>query len=289
MRLRPFAAAFICCLSITASAQGEHHSLWSVQGAHNTVYLLGSVHVLKLSDSALPAELMRAYDSSKALVMEVDVGEIMTALTRPSVVAMKLLPAGQTLAMAMGTEIYPRFVAQARDAGLDPDFMTGVQPWAAALTLQQVEFALQGFDPSAGVDMQLASRARADGKPITGLETLEDEYQVFNAMSLEEQRQFVLKSLEDRDNSQRELDAIIKQWRAGDAKGLETAMAIEFRDFPALLERLTIDRNRKWMPAIDKLLDSGRDYLVVVGVLHLIGKDGIVAMLKAQGHDVVQH
>jgi uncharacterized protein len=76
MLARLTAATLCWCVAAIALADGGHHSFWSAKGAHNTVYLLGSVHVLKPEDSDLPPDSLRAYDNSKALVMELDLNNI---------------------------------------------------------------------------------------------------------------------------------------------------------------------------------------------------------------------
>ena len=46
-------------------------------------------------------------------------------------------------------------------------------------------------------------------------------------------------------------------------------------------------RNRQWLPKIEALLKEDRDYLVVVGALHFVGRDGLLALLKQDGHKAV--
>jgi uncharacterized protein YbaP (TraB family) len=54
----------------TAHARGET-SVWSMKGAHNTVYLAGSVHALPKGHSQFPEQLDRAYAAAEVIVLEV--------------------------------------------------------------------------------------------------------------------------------------------------------------------------------------------------------------------------
>ena len=286
---RLLVAVFLLGVSLGARSEDTHHTLWAVKGNHNTVYLLGSVHALKAADSNLPPEAWRAYASAKALVMEINLNEASANKLRGSILDLETLPAGKTLAGALGPDVYNKFTAHAKPLGLDPEFVSHFQPWFAANMLDQLELAKLGFDPDAGVDQQLAKRAQTDHKDIIGLETIEEQIEIFARLSLEEQRRYMLYSLSEVDNTASGLDAIISAWRRGDTKVLEQLLGEAFKEFPDLYSKLTTDRNRKWLPTITGLLNDDHDYLVVVGALHLIGNDGIVELLQRQGYEVVQH
>ena len=91
------------------------------------------------------------------------------------------------------------------------------------------------------------------------------------------------------DNAATALDAIVSAWRRGDTKVLEQLLGEGLEAFPGLYRQLITDRNRKWLPTIIGLIKDDHDYLVVVGALHLVGKDGLVELLQRQGYEVVQH
>jgi uncharacterized protein len=289
MSLRLFVAVFLLGVSIGTRSEDNHHTLWTVKGNHNTVYLLGSVHVLKAADSDLPPEALRAYASAKALVMEINLNEVSANKLLGSALNLQTLPAGETLAGALGPDVYNEFAAHAKPVGLDPEFLSHFQPWFAVQMLNQLEVAKLGFDPNFGVDLQLAKRALTDHKDIIGLETIEEQIEIFAHLSIEEQRHYVLYSLAEVDNIARGLDAIVSAWRTGDTNVLEQLLSEGLEKFPNLYSKLTTDRNRKWLPTITGLLNDDHDFLVVVGALHLVGKDGIVELLQRQGCQVVQH
>lgn len=261
-----------------------------MQGPHNTLYLLGSVHVLKPADSELPQEVAHAYSAASALVMELDLNDIGAAaglLTEDT--SLELLPENQTLASVLGPQVYQRFAAHVQKLGLEPETFERFQPWFAALTMQQAELTQQGFEAGSGVDEQLATRASADHKPIIGLETVDDQLGIFAHLSLPQQRRLMLYMLDEAEDAAKSADQIVAAWRRGDTHELEHLLSESAAEYPELFRMLTTDRNRRWLPTLLGLLHEPRDYLVVVGALHLVGPNGLVKLLQDAGYTVVQH
>jgi uncharacterized protein YbaP (TraB family) len=278
---------FGACLC--AGAEQAHHIFWEAKGKHNTVYLLGSVHMLKAADSALPGEAMHAYAVSKLLVMELDLNGAGADSLLESGAELEMLPEGQTLAGAVGPKLYAQLLARAQPLGLDPEILVHFQPWFAALMLQQLELAKSGFDPQAGVDEQFALMAQTDQKPIIGLETIEEQLGFFAHLSLDQQRQFLRSTLEESDTAESETDAVVRAWQRGDTVKLEQLLRKGTDESPELYHLLTTERNRRWLPKITQLLNGDDNCLVIVGALHLIGHDGVIELLQRQGYAVVQH
>lgn len=280
------AAALVC--SGVAFGDEPHHALWRVKGVHNTVYLLGSVHVLKPADAELPPEALAAYARAGSLVLEVDLHEAGAPELAEQTARLAALPADRTLEGELGDETWASVVSHAREAGLDPGQLQHVQPWFAAMLLLRLELVRQGFAFESGVESQLLQRADADHKRVVGLETMADQLGLFAHLSPDQQRRFLRYTLEDVDDSTAEIDAIVAAWRHGDVAGLEQLLGRSFADFPELYAPLTSDRNRRWMPQLERLLHERQDCLVVVGALHLVGRDGLVDLLRSRGYTVVQ-
>lgn len=282
------AAMLLLCVSAPAWSSG-HHTFWTVRGRHNTIYLLGSVHVLKPSESKLPPEVLRAYTHAHALVMEVPLSDLSVGKLLSLTLELGTLPQGKTLAAVLGPTLYSDLSLHAKPLGLDPAYLSHFQPWLAALTVEQLELAKAGFDIDAGADMQLARRAQADHKPIIGLETAKDQLSLFARLTDAQQREFMQYTLQDADDAPREVESMVAAWREGDTGALEKALHEGFDQFPALYQALTTDRNRKWLAEILPLLREDQDYLIVVGALHLVGHDGVIDLLQRRGYVPIQH
>ena len=274
-------------LPVAALADGLN-TFWEVTGKHNTVWLFGSVHVLHSSDTSLPQVATDAYAMAEKVVEELVIDEVLGDLSGGLGQKLQFLPEGQTLAGVIGPELNTKLQAEAQRLGIDLDFMTRMQPWFVAQTIENLRLLRAGFNPLNGVDMQIAMRARQDGKPIIGLETVEYQLGIFAGMSMDEQREFLRGTLEET-NSAAQLDELMTAWRGGDVKTLQSALRKGAEESPVLFRKLTVDRNRRWMPQIEKMLqDKGNDYLVVTGALHMVGRDGLVEMLRRKGYKVVQ-
>jgi len=286
---RLLAAAWLLFAAASgARADAAHHILWEVKGKHNTLYLLGSVHMLKAADSELPPAAMHAYAMSKILVMELDLNEVGAGAALESGEDLETLPEGQTLAEAAGPQLYAKFLARAQPLGLQPEVVSHFQPWFAALMLQQLELTQSGFDSAAGVDEQFALLAQTDEKPIIGLETIDEQLGFFAHLSLEQQREFLRSTLEDSATSGSETDAVVQAWQRGDTAKLEQLLREGSNESPELYRLLTTERNRRWLPKITQLLTGDDNCLVIVGALHLIGHDGLIQLLQRQGYTAVQ-
>jgi uncharacterized protein YbaP (TraB family) len=153
----------------------------------------------------------------------------------------------------------------------------------------QLEIARRGFDPAHGIEQQVTRRAAADRKPILGLETPADQFAVLAGLSLPGQKRFLLMALEESAQADAELEQLLNAWRSGDTVTLAQVLSDEFEEFPELYRPLTEDRNRAWVEQLDELLDDRDDYLVVVGALHLVGRNSVVDLLRQRGYRVIQH
>ena len=292
MNRRLAAALFALSLSIAAPADAvaERNVLWSVRGERNTVFLFGSIHVLRPTDAALPRAAADAYADAEQLVMEIDMDD--PAMADPVAMAAQmqrsaLLPAGQSLRSVLGDD-YATIAERTRKEGLDLALLDPFAPWFVATMLLQLEIAKRGFDAAHGIEQQLAERAVADGKPIRGLETPEQQFAVLGGLSLAEQKRFLLLALEETGESDAELEELLAAWRAGDTAALARILSEAFAEFPELYRPLTEDRNRAWIDELESLLDDRDDYLVVVGALHLVGRNSVLDLLQRRGHTVTR-
>jgi uncharacterized protein len=269
-----------------AFSRGES-SVWTVKGKTNTVYLAGSVHALPKEHAEFPEQLERAYSAAKMVVLEVDLDDMNPLEAVQFITGNGTLPSDQTLKDVVGDKDYPRVAKLAADLGVPEAAISRLEPWAAALVLTQFALTRTGFDPNLGIDMQITERAKKDGKSIDGLETVIDQLSVFDARSFAEQTRFLLDSTDDASQLDQDLAKLITAWRSGDLKALEKEFVKERAKSPELYDALLGVRNRKWMPQIEALLDDEQDYLVVVGTLHFVGRDGLLALLGQRGFKAV--
>ena len=276
----------LCLLgSLSAHAASP---VWAIRGAHNTVYLAGSVHLLPAEDAVLPQGFDRAYADSSKLVMELDLGKLDPLEAAGWMIEHAALPAGTTLRGILGEQRYSRVSAAAAELGAPIELLDGQAPWAVGVELADLEFLHQGFDPEQGVEQQLVRRTHADGKPTGGLETLGEELGSLEALATEDQMRFLDQTVSELKRSQQELEEVLHAWRGGDAATLSRLLAREFRSFPALYRPLVTMRNQRWLPQVEQLLREDRNAFVVVGALHLVGEAGLLELLRKDGFTAQQ-
>jgi uncharacterized protein len=278
-----FALGLLGCLTAHAASP-----VWAIHGDHNTVYLAGSVHLLKAKEAALPTAFDRAYTGSHTLIMEIDLGKVDPMAAATWMAGHGMLPAGTDIKTALGAARYQRVSTEATRLGLPLEMVGQFAPWVLGLQLMDLEYAKDGFDTESGVEQQLEHRAQADGKPTAGLETLEEQLGFFEALTPDQQAKFLDLVLNDLHTVDSDTQEVVAAWRAGDAAKLAALLSDEYKQFPALYRSLVTDRNKRWEPQIEKLLRDKDNYFVVVGALHLVGDGGLLELLRKDGFKVEQ-
>ncbi len=262
--------------------------VWAIKGAHNTVYLAGSVHLLRPKDSALPSAFEKAYADADALVMEIDLDDLNESQAQSWILEHGMFADEGSLESTLGDKLYQRAVDAGAKLGLPVEALQMMEPWLLAMTFSEMEYLKLGFDPESGVEKQLARKAARDHKEITGFETLTEQLGLLDGMSYPDQARFLDMTIEEMDEMEKETDSMLSAWRTGDARKLGDLLSEEYRVAPQLYRLLVSDRNSRWMPQLERLLKGDKDYLVVVGALHLVGSGGLLDLAKARGYSPKQ-
>ncbi len=267
---------------IAAQAAGTG-PLWEIKGKSNTVYLLGSVHVLRESDYPLPGVILEAYREAEALYMEIDLDNLDAGEALQFTLERGSLPPDRSLRDILGVEGFATADMRATAIGVDLGMFVRFEPWVAALAVVQAQVANLGLKPEHGIEQYVLGLAQKDGKEVLGLETMADQLGVLDSLELDRQGKFLMMSLEEAEGARAQLDGMIAAWRKGDSRSLAATLSEEFKDFQDLYAPLIITRNRNWAGQIAQLLDDDRDYLIVVGALHLVGDDSVIELLNSRG------
>lgn len=278
----------ILLLPGVAGADGHPVSLWLAEGVHNRIYLLGSVHMLRKEDHPLSSVIDAAYEDAESLFMEIDMDDIDAAATQALVTKLGVIHDDKTLRDLMGSEMYAKAELAALALDIPLDMLNKTEPWLAAVTVEQLALNRIGFNPVYGVEMHLLAKAQKDGKEIQGFESIEEQLTFLDSLSLEAQRDLLLQTLAEGNDIEAVMSGLIDAWRTGDVKFLEENMLADMLQYPELYRAIVSDRNERWVEDINALLDDDDDYLIVVGTLHLIGDDGVPALLTRAGVNVSQ-
>ena len=289
-----FLLLFALCLSSPLGAQearpaaSTHHSLWKVQGKQNTVYLLGSIHLLKKENYPLPAAMESAFTNCAVVVFETDLSATEDLTVAMSLMTKGQLPEGQTLKDVLSPEVYQSFTNHASHSPMPVEMLARFTPGMAATTIEGLEMMKLGFFPELGLDVHFYKLARKDGKQIVPLESIDFQLGLLNGFSKEEGDWFMKQTLKDLDNVKNESADMVKYWETGEGDKLAQMLDKGLKESAAIYKRLITDRNSAWIPKIEELARGNKNAIIIVGAGHLVGKEGLVELLKKDGFKVTQ-
>ncbi len=262
------------------------HMLYRVRGPKGaTVYLLGSVHLLSADAATLPAEVDSAFAHSRSLTLETSLDSVMAR--GPEMLMRGRYSDGKTLRGVLSPKSAAKVDSLLHLYELSLDQVNGFKPWMVSLLMAQLAMQKLNFQAQYGVDMQLNTRAKQASKPVLGLESVDFQMGLFDALSSADQERMLVDS-DGPEITAKEMGSIRDAWSHGDAPMLDSLINSRVAEAPTLFDALITARNRAWIPKIEALIQGGDDALIVVGAGHLVGKQGVVAMLRAKGYTLEQ-
>ncbi len=275
------ALAVLTATTLAALPAAADPAVWVVRDEDSTLYLLGTVHVLRPDTVWRTPVIDRALAQADELWIEVEADD--PAAMQPLVARYGLDPANP-LSSKLTPEQKARLDAAAAGMGASGAALEPLRPWLAALTLSMGPLVKAGYDPASGVELKLKAAARDAGKPIRTLETLEQQIGFFADLPPAVEMAFLMSALDEMETGPAMLDALVAAWSAGDAQALDELMVADLAaDYPQLHDALLVRRNRDWAGQIQTLLDGKGVSVIAVGVAHLVGDDSVQAQLAARG------
>lgn len=262
--------------------------LWVAEGVSNRVYLLGSIHLLREQDHPLPSVIDLVYDDADRLVMEIDMDDVDPMAAMAAFTELGVMRDDTTLQQLLGEELHAQASAAAEASNIPLDLLNKSEPWLATIVVQEMMSDRIGFSAELGVEQYLTRKAMADGKPISGLETVREQLSFLDGLSLDAQNQWLVHSLVDGLRIEMLADQLVEAWQRGDVDYLERELLHEARMSPELHDALLIQRNRSWIDKIVDLLGRDENYLVVVGAAHLVGDGSVPELLVERGVRISQ-
>lgn len=279
-------AQFALLLATGAAAET---SLWKISKGANNVYLGGTVHVLRQSDYPLPTQFESAYRQTEQLVLELDLGKLDPLAFQQQLLQKTRYPAGRSLADHLSPEALAALKEFCAQHKLPVEVLMPFKPAFTMLTLMGLELAQLGIT-SDGVDSYFAQKAGEADKPVLGLETAAEQLDFLAVMGEGQESEFILHTLQDLGALDNLLETMVSDWRSGNTAAMDDLFVAPMAaQYPAMYQSLLVDRNQAWLPRIEALLQHGDSALVLVGVAHLIGKDGLLQALEKRGYQIEQY
>jgi uncharacterized protein YbaP (TraB family) len=284
-----FCLLFLLCACAATDSVGESKAtLWKVRGDHNSVYLLGSIHVLSKQAYPLKPALERAFDDADHVVFEIDLTRFDQKSFSKEFSRTAYYPPGQSLSSKLTPETIELLNRVLPSYGLSLKRVEHLRPWYLAEALSSRTLESAGFTNRFGVDLYFYRKAKAAGKPVLGLETLRDQAEIFDRFNDRQNEQYLLSTISGLPEYAEMIRRLVNAWKDGDVRLLDRLLNQDKQADPITHETLFSRRNSKWVPEIERFAQASGNYLIIVGAGHLVGDDGVVAQLRRAGFSVQQ-
>ena len=261
-------------------------SVWKIEKDGKHLYLGGTIHVLSKDDYPFPKELDQAYKKSEVIYFETDIQKLSDPEVAKSLTSQLMAKEGDTRATALKPETIAALESFLKKRNIPLEMMDQFNISGIYLVLFSMELANMGMT-NEGVDKFYDTKARADKKTLGQMETIEQQMSFFSKIGRGNEDQLIMYTLRDLEDMPKLMAEMKETWRSGDrAKYRELMLEPFVRDYPQTYKALLVERNNNWMPKIEALFDTPEIELVLVGALHMIGKDGLLQQLESKGYIV---
>lgn len=259
-------------------------ALWVVKDSDTTIYMFGTIHVLKPGIQWFRGPVKKAFDRSGTLVLEVvtpDRAEV-AAITAK----LALDPDGPPLTQKLDPETRTRYLALLEKTGLQPAQLEPFQPWFAGVTLSIAPLEKLGYAPDQGAEEVLKAAAAKAGKPVAPLERVDEQLGYFASLPEPVQIAFLKATITDAEKAETEIARMVREWAAGRPEALADDMNDSLKDMPEIADALLYQRNKHWADWIRQRMAKPGTVFMAVGAGHLAGKGSVLDELAARGFKV---
>jgi uncharacterized protein YbaP (TraB family) len=271
-----------------AQIKTKKHFLWSVETGNNTIYLLGSIHLLNKDSYPLPYAIQRIYDSCSIVVFETDLDGMESPAAQQKMMKLAIYGSGDRLSQKISQSTYSLLEKKLSLSGIQVTAFEQFKPWFVAMTIAVSEVMRLGFDPNLGIDRYFYEKAGRDGKEKIFLESNEYQINIFAGLNERHQELFLRETLKELEIIETMVMDMVNAWKTGDTKRLHSILKMSYDQYPEIYDRLFTIRNKMWAGKIERLMKQNDNILIIVGAGHLVGNNSLIDLLKEKGHRVIQ-
>lgn len=272
----------------TPAPAAPRYLMWEVTSKAGRAFLFGSIHVADKSVYPLSSTVDEALAQANSVAVEADISKN-GEQAQKAALSRSMYKDGRRLSTSVSKSTYALTKKRLEELGLDIRALDQFKPWAVAMTITLLAAQRAGLNPQHGLDLHFIERAWMKGLPIVELESVEEQLELFDSFPPKQQERFLQLSLEDAEDLGKELGDLLANWKAGDEKALERLVTQSVRENPELkpvFDALIGKRNVEMANKVDAMVREGRTPFVVVGAAHLVGRDGVVELLRKKGYKV---
>ena len=260
----------------------DNSLLWRVSGngLKQPSYLFGTFHLMCKDDIHFSDQLKTAFNNADKVYMELDMDDPATMLAGLLLVNMK---DGKKLQQLYSVAAYKRVSSFFSDSLQMPlSFIEHMKPFFLEALLYPKMMPCKTFS---GVEEELMKLAKTDKKEIKGFETMEFQSAIFDSIPYQEQANELLKSIDSLEFNKKEFDTMMAVYKSQRINEIENLFSKSESGMEAHQDILLNDRNKNWVRQLKNILKD-TSVFVAVGAGHLVGKLGLIALLKKEGYTV---
>ncbi len=266
-----------CAKPAPEAAKDADPALWVVKDADTTIYLFGTIHVLKPGLTWFDEAVKAAFDKSDTLVMEMVQPD--PATMQQLVIATGLTTSGPALSEQVPADKRAAYDKALAGQGVPETTFDHMKPWLAAVTLSLTPLEALGYDAVNAPETVLTKAATGEGKTIAGLETAAQQFGYFNSLSKDAQMTFLTSTIDELPTTGATMAQMVTNWSNGDPDALAREMNDDLKESPEVAKTILYDRNARWAGWIAARMKTPGTVFVAVGAGHLAGPDSVIAKL----------
>ena len=255
--------------------------MWLVEDDDTRIYLLGTMHALPAGTDWDEGAVGKAIASADELVLELSPEQLAAVGAEFQRLAPRTAPL--PIDKRLPAPALAAYRKLEESGGGQPFGGDALDDWAVMVVMGQRVAQTARLLPSYGVETGLTAQFQSTGKPIAGLETARQQLMLFETLDAATQRALLTKAAAGADRAVVEVDALTAAWARGDVRALEAMINEDVDAVPAARAAVITTRNRHWSEWAKARMDKPGVVLVAVGAGHLVGADGLPALLEAKG------
>ena len=282
---------FIVFTVINCNSKNRSSGLfWEIKKNNKTSYILGSIHVAKQEIYPLSKIIINAFNKSQNLVVEVNINKIKHQQIK-KIIQKNGICKNNNLKSNLTPKLYEKILTQLKIYNIPESQLLKMRPWFAGLTLSKLNLQNLGYNSNLGIDLFFLSKAK--NKKIFELESMHFQLELLNKMDKKTELLFLKYSIYEIENIKKEMEQLFKFWQEGNANAINKLLKKNYKkhkDLKPLFAKLIIKRNKTMTQSIEKILKStpNSSSFIIVGTAHLLGKNGILNILKSKGYTIKQ-
>jgi uncharacterized protein YbaP (TraB family) len=279
--------------STPAAKPASRHKLfmWKVTGDKGTIFLVGSIHMVRADFYPLPGDVEKAFQGSDRLVVEINPNKEEQSAAQKVAVDRGTYGQDETIYNHVSKATIEALAKYLKSAPDSEQGLVGMKPWLVSIMIPMAAFQRKGFDPERGIDKHFMDQANKAAMPVNQLETALFQVDLLSGFPDDVQEKLLLSSLVDVQNTDRDASTMVHAWKTGDAAEMDSIITrdeAEHPDLKSVYGKLLYDRNVGMLGQLEPLLQKSGSAFVVVGAAHLVGERGLIRLLQDKKYAVEQ-